>query len=123
MFEPKGVKIFRIPSPIFFANIEFFKDKLVEAVCMTRVLSSASVCFSLGVSEYKHAAHSVLQVGFKPMRVLRKRNKALRKIKKLFETMDNGITEVRTQISADASLGHILYMKYCIFCQQQNVFI
>uniref|UniRef100_A0A4W6E9D1 STAS domain-containing protein n=1 Tax=Lates calcarifer TaxID=8187 RepID=A0A4W6E9D1_LATCA len=27
IFEPKGVKIFRIPSPIFFANIEFFRDK------------------------------------------------------------------------------------------------
>uniref|UniRef100_A0A4W6E844 STAS domain-containing protein n=1 Tax=Lates calcarifer TaxID=8187 RepID=A0A4W6E844_LATCA len=52
IFEPKGVKIFRIPSPIFFANIEFFRDKLVEAV------------------------------GFNPLRVLRKRNKALRKIKK-----------------------------------------
>uniref|UniRef100_A0A4W6EA96 STAS domain-containing protein n=1 Tax=Lates calcarifer TaxID=8187 RepID=A0A4W6EA96_LATCA len=35
IFEPKGVKIFRIPSPIFFANIEFFRDKLVEAVCTT----------------------------------------------------------------------------------------
>ena len=30
--EPEGVKIFRIPSPIFFANIEFFKTKLTEAV-------------------------------------------------------------------------------------------
>uniref|UniRef100_A0A671Y651 Solute carrier family 26 member 3 n=1 Tax=Sparus aurata TaxID=8175 RepID=A0A671Y651_SPAAU len=50
--EPTGVKIFRIPSPIFFANIEFFKDKLVE-------------------------------VGFNPLRVLRKRNKAFRKIEKL----------------------------------------
>lgn len=32
IYEPKGVKIFKIPSPIFFANIEFFKDKLREAV-------------------------------------------------------------------------------------------
>lgn len=32
IFEPEGVKIFRIPSPIFFANIDFFRDKLVEAV-------------------------------------------------------------------------------------------
>uniref|UniRef100_A0A671YBR1 Solute carrier family 26 member 3 n=1 Tax=Sparus aurata TaxID=8175 RepID=A0A671YBR1_SPAAU len=54
--EPTGVKIFRIPSPIFFANIEFFKDKLVEAV------------------------------GFNPLRVLRKRNKAFRKIEKLLQT-------------------------------------
>ncbi|XP_041820353.1 solute carrier family 26 member 3 [Chelmon rostratus] len=61
--EPAGVKIFRIPSPIFFANIEFFKDKLVEAV------------------------------GFNPLRVLRKRNKALRKIKKLLQTKNPDITE------------------------------
>ena len=32
IYEPEGVKIFRIPSPIFFANIEFFRGKLVEAV-------------------------------------------------------------------------------------------
>lgn len=32
IYEPAGVKIFRIPSPIFFANIEFFRDKLVQAV-------------------------------------------------------------------------------------------
>ncbi|XP_041935411.1 chloride anion exchanger-like isoform X2 [Alosa sapidissima] len=50
--EPEGVTIFRIPSPIFFANIEFFRTKLTEAV------------------------------GFSPLRVLRKRNKALRKIRK-----------------------------------------
>ncbi|GLD48060.1 chloride anion exchanger-like protein [Lates japonicus] len=63
IFEPKGVKIFRIPSPIFFANIEFFRDKLVEAV------------------------------GFNPLRVLRKRNKALRKIKKQLQQKDDDITE------------------------------
>lgn len=28
------MKIFRIPSPIFFANIEFFRSKLVEAVSL-----------------------------------------------------------------------------------------
>ncbi|KAM8740422.1 chloride anion exchanger-like [Acanthopagrus schlegelii] len=61
--EPAGVKIFRIPSPIFFANIEFFKDKLVEAV------------------------------GFNPTRVLRKRNKALRKIEKLLQTNSDDVTE------------------------------
>ncbi|XP_032445887.1 chloride anion exchanger-like [Xiphophorus hellerii] len=61
--EPKGVKIFRIPSPIFFANIEFLRNKLVEAV------------------------------GFDPLRVLRKRNKTLRKIKKLLQKRDHGITE------------------------------
>ncbi|XP_015746211.1 chloride anion exchanger [Python bivittatus] len=53
IYEPEGVKIFRCPSPIFFANVDFFKDKLTAAV------------------------------GFKPLRVLRKRNKALRKIKKM----------------------------------------
>ncbi|KAL3048588.1 hypothetical protein OYC64_007191 [Pagothenia borchgrevinki] len=63
IFEPNGVKIFRIPSPIFFANIEFFRDKLVEAV------------------------------GFNPLRVLRKRNKALRKIKKLLRKQDGDISE------------------------------
>ncbi|TDG96906.1 hypothetical protein EPR50_G00234080 [Perca flavescens] len=63
ILEPKGVKIFRMPSPIFFANIEFFRDKLVEAV------------------------------GFNPLRVLRKRNKALRKIKKLLQKKDDAITE------------------------------
>uniref|UniRef100_A0A3B3YXK9 STAS domain-containing protein n=1 Tax=Poecilia mexicana TaxID=48701 RepID=A0A3B3YXK9_9TELE len=45
--EPEGVKIFRIPSPIFFANMDFFRNKLVEAL------------------------------GFNPLRVLKKRNKAL----------------------------------------------
>lgn len=50
MSEPNGVKIFRIPSPIFFANIDFFRDKLVEAV------------------------------GFNPLKVFKKRNKAIRKL-------------------------------------------
>ncbi|XP_053200114.1 chloride anion exchanger-like [Scomber japonicus] len=63
IFEPKGVKIFRIPSPIFFANIEFFRDKLIEAV------------------------------GFNPLRVLRKRNKAIRKIKKLLKEQGGDTTE------------------------------
>ncbi|KAG7236846.1 hypothetical protein INR49_000224 [Caranx melampygus] len=58
IYEPEGVKIFRIPSPIFFANIEFFKTKLVEAV------------------------------GFNPLRILRKRNKALRMIRKLLKKGD-----------------------------------
>ncbi|XP_044133105.1 chloride anion exchanger-like [Bufo gargarizans] len=53
IYEHHGIKIFRCPSPIFFANIDFFKDKLVTAA------------------------------GFNPLRVLRKRNKALRKIKKM----------------------------------------
>ncbi|XP_003268183.1 chloride anion exchanger [Nomascus leucogenys] len=53
MYEPEGVKIFRCPSPIYFANIGFFRQKLIDAV------------------------------GFSPLRILRKRNKALRKIRKL----------------------------------------
>ncbi|KAG7456245.1 hypothetical protein MATL_G00249710 [Megalops atlanticus] len=61
IYEPEGVKIFRIPSPIFFANIEFFRGKLVESV------------------------------GFNPLRVLRKRNKALRKIRKLLK---NGVLQI-----------------------------
>ncbi|XP_034530027.1 chloride anion exchanger-like [Notolabrus celidotus] len=63
LYEPQGVKIFRIPSPIFFANIDFFKDKLIEAV------------------------------GFNPLRVLRKRNKALMKIKAMWQKRDVNITE------------------------------
>ncbi|XP_067283007.1 solute carrier family 26 member 3 [Pseudorasbora parva] len=74
--EPDGVKIFKIPSPIFFANIDFFRDKLVQAV------------------------------GFSPLRVLKKRNKALRKIRKMLrngelEVTDRGL-KVR-QPSIDAS--------------------
>ncbi|XP_055480717.1 chloride anion exchanger [Psammomys obesus] len=53
VYEPEGVKIFRCPAPIYFANIGFFKQKLIEAV------------------------------GFNPLRILRKRNKALKKIRKL----------------------------------------
>ncbi|XP_061107819.1 chloride anion exchanger-like [Conger conger] len=63
VYEPEGVKIFRIPAPIFFANIEFFKGKLIESV------------------------------GFNPLRILRKRNKALRKIKKLLKNGELQITE------------------------------
>uniref|UniRef100_A0A8C1J439 Solute carrier family 26 member 3, tandem duplicate 2 n=1 Tax=Cyprinus carpio TaxID=7962 RepID=A0A8C1J439_CYPCA len=54
IYEPEGVKIFRIPSPIFFANIDFFRDKLKD-------------------------------VGFNPLRILRKRNKAVKKIKKMIK--------------------------------------
>ncbi|XP_066897740.1 chloride anion exchanger [Kogia breviceps] len=53
MYELDGVKIFRCPTPIYFANISFFKQKLIDAV------------------------------GFSPLRILRKRNKALKKIRKL----------------------------------------
>ncbi|XP_058511032.1 chloride anion exchanger [Ochotona princeps] len=53
IYEPEGVKIFRCPAPIYFANIGFFKHKVIEAI------------------------------GFSPLRILRKRNKALKKIRKL----------------------------------------
>uniref|UniRef100_A0A674NAS4 Solute carrier family 26 member 3 n=1 Tax=Takifugu rubripes TaxID=31033 RepID=A0A674NAS4_TAKRU len=65
IFEPKGVKIFKIPSPLFFANIEFFKEKLREAV------------------------------GFNPLKILKKRNKALRKVRNLAKKSNYDITEVR----------------------------
>uniref|UniRef100_A0A3B4A1Q0 STAS domain-containing protein n=1 Tax=Periophthalmus magnuspinnatus TaxID=409849 RepID=A0A3B4A1Q0_9GOBI len=67
IYEPPGVKIFRIPSPIFFANVEFFRNKLIEAV------------------------------GFNPLRVLKKRNKALRKIKKMLQQNNYHITEVKSE--------------------------
>ncbi|OCT87303.1 hypothetical protein XELAEV_18021001mg [Xenopus laevis] len=53
--EPEGIVIFRCPSPIFFANAGFFKEKVSAAV------------------------------GFNPLRILRKRNKALRKITALLK--------------------------------------
>ncbi|NXT58240.1 S26A3 protein, partial [Pluvianellus socialis] len=62
IYEPEGVKIFRCSSPIFFANIEFFREKLITAV------------------------------GFDPMRVLRKRNKALRKIRKMLKNGELQVT-------------------------------
>lgn len=62
IYEPEGVKIFRCPSPIFFANIDFFKDKLTAAV------------------------------GFNPLRVLRKRNKALRKIRRMLKKGELQVT-------------------------------
>ncbi|XP_035405205.2 chloride anion exchanger [Cygnus atratus] len=62
IYEPEGVKIFRCSSPIFFANIEFFKKKLITAV------------------------------GFNPLRVLRKRNKALRKIRKMLKKGELQVT-------------------------------
>uniref|UniRef100_A0A8C4RW56 Solute carrier family 26 member 3, tandem duplicate 2 n=1 Tax=Erpetoichthys calabaricus TaxID=27687 RepID=A0A8C4RW56_ERPCA len=61
VFEQEGVKIFRCPSPIFFANIDFFREKLTA-------------------------------VGFNPLRILRKRNKALRKLKKLLKKGELQVT-------------------------------
>ncbi|XP_066176361.1 chloride anion exchanger [Sylvia atricapilla] len=62
IYEPEGVKIFKCSSPIFFANIEFFREKLITAV------------------------------GFNPQRVLRKRNKALRKIRKMLKKGELQVT-------------------------------
>ncbi|XP_063783146.1 chloride anion exchanger-like [Pseudophryne corroboree] len=62
IYEHQGIKVFRCPSPIFFANIDFFRDKIVAAA------------------------------GFSPLRVLRKRNKALRKIKKLLSKGELQVT-------------------------------
>ncbi|XP_069621141.1 chloride anion exchanger-like [Ranitomeya imitator] len=61
--EPNGLKIFRCPSPLFFANSSFFKDKLIAVA------------------------------GFNPLWVLRKRNKALRKIKKLVKKGELQVTK------------------------------
>uniref|UniRef100_A0A4W3HLL8 Solute carrier family 26 member 3, tandem duplicate 2 n=1 Tax=Callorhinchus milii TaxID=7868 RepID=A0A4W3HLL8_CALMI len=55
IYEPEGLKIFRCPSPIFFANINSFRDKLIEVL------------------------------GFNPLRILRKRNRAVLKIRKLLK--------------------------------------
>uniref|UniRef100_A0A8C2HRG3 Chloride anion exchanger-like n=1 Tax=Cyprinus carpio TaxID=7962 RepID=A0A8C2HRG3_CYPCA len=67
IYEPEGVKIFRIPSPIFFANIDFFRDKLKDAV------------------------------GFNPLRILRKRNKAVKKMKKLLKKGELTLTSVQSE--------------------------
>uniref|UniRef100_A0A8C7IWE6 Solute carrier family 26 member 3 n=1 Tax=Oncorhynchus kisutch TaxID=8019 RepID=A0A8C7IWE6_ONCKI len=74
IYEPEGVKIFRIPSPIFFANIDFFRGKLVEAV------------------------------GFNPLRVLRKRNKALRTIRKLLKKGELQMTSVSGGVNWNSEL-------------------
>lgn len=92
MFEPKGVKIFKIPSPIFFANIEFFKDKLREAVgeaCTFSQLCCNRVFVKLTSNIW------LFQVGFNPLKILKKRNKALRKVKNLLKKSNSDITEVR----------------------------
>uniref|UniRef100_A0A8C1ZW81 Solute carrier family 26 member 3, tandem duplicate 2 n=1 Tax=Cyprinus carpio TaxID=7962 RepID=A0A8C1ZW81_CYPCA len=73
IYEPEGVKIFRIPSPIFFANIDFFRDKLKDAV------------------------------GFNPLRILRKRNKAVKKIKKMIKKGELTLTS-EFQINATCSM-------------------
>uniref|UniRef100_A0A8C6K2G3 SLC26A/SulP transporter domain-containing protein n=1 Tax=Melopsittacus undulatus TaxID=13146 RepID=A0A8C6K2G3_MELUD len=63
-YEPEGVKIFKCASPIFFANADFFREKLITAV------------------------------GFNPQRILRKRNKALRKVRKMLKNGELRVTPV-----------------------------
>ncbi|XP_072418538.1 chloride anion exchanger-like [Chiloscyllium punctatum] len=73
IYEPEGVKIFRCPSPIFFANVDFLRSKLIEAI------------------------------GFNPLRILRKRNKALKKIKKMLRKGELVITSKGYVQTADRS--------------------
>ncbi|XP_039616460.1 chloride anion exchanger-like [Polypterus senegalus] len=73
--EQEGVKIFRCPSPIFFANIDFFREKLTAAV------------------------------GFNPLRILRKRNKALRKLKKLLKKGELQVTSRGLVLANAAALS------------------
>uniref|UniRef100_A0A8C1Y239 Solute carrier family 26 member 4 n=1 Tax=Cyprinus carpio TaxID=7962 RepID=A0A8C1Y239_CYPCA len=67
--EIPGIKIFKCNSPIYFANIDYFKEKLRE------------------------------EVGFDAVRVFKKRNKALKKIHKLIkkgklQATENGLVPV-----------------------------
>lgn len=61
--EIPGVKIFKCNSPIYFANIDYFKEKLRD------------------------------EVGFDAVRVFKKRNKALKKIHKLIKKGQLQVTE------------------------------
>ncbi|KAG8508488.1 Chloride anion exchanger [Galemys pyrenaicus] len=93
IYEPEGVKIFRCPTPIYFANINFFKQKLTDAVrylpdvpqsvrpIHLELLELCSI--SVRIFRTLVTQQCVFQVGFSPLRVLRKRNKALKKIRKL----------------------------------------
>lgn len=94
IFEPKGVKIFKIPSPLFFANIEFFKEKLREAVRKARIISQLCCTLAFSLNEANSNAW-LFQVGFNPLKILKKRNKALRKVKNLAKKSNYDITEVR----------------------------
>uniref|UniRef100_A0A8B9CZS1 Solute carrier family 26 member 3 n=1 Tax=Anser brachyrhynchus TaxID=132585 RepID=A0A8B9CZS1_9AVES len=97
IYEPEGVKIFRCSSPIFFANIEFFKEKLITAV------------------------------GFNPLRVLRKRNKALRKIRKMLKKGELQVTPtlkefIRIDIDiyiAGAHEGFLEKLERCAFFDEE----
>uniref|UniRef100_A0A8D0KPW9 Solute carrier family 26 member 3 n=1 Tax=Strix occidentalis caurina TaxID=311401 RepID=A0A8D0KPW9_STROC len=92
IYEPEGVKIFRCSSPIFFANIEFFREKLITAV------------------------------GFSPLRVLRKRNKALRKIKKMLKKGELQVTPTLKEfvrINIDIYVGFLDKLERCAFFDEE----
>ncbi|XP_069765586.1 pendrin-like isoform X2 [Narcine bancroftii] len=55
LVEPKGLKIFKFSSPLFFGSVEYFKERLIHVV------------------------------GFDPVRVFNKRTKALKKIQSLIK--------------------------------------
>lgn len=57
----------------------------------------------VGIYVCKYGVNTWLfQVGFNPLRVLRKRNKALRKIKKQLQQKDDDITEVRHKTATNS---------------------
>lgn len=119
------MKIFRIPSPIFFANIDFFKRKLVEAVSTTSFANLLGMktntksfyqetsvylidkLFPPCLNNFTHTNLLSYQVGFNPLRVLRKRNKALRTIRKLLKKGDLQWTTVRQAMTLSLSLPSV----------------
>lgn len=94
------------------------KDSLPDIFCQYRILQGQACesCmfanFQLPLLQhycvwcvYDHDVNIwMLQVGFNPMRVLRKRNKALRKIKKVLKDKDSDITEVRYKTTTNSAL-------------------
>uniref|UniRef100_A0A7M4F574 Solute carrier family 26 member 3 n=1 Tax=Crocodylus porosus TaxID=8502 RepID=A0A7M4F574_CROPO len=97
IYEPDGVKIFRCSAPVFFANMEYFKDKLIKAV------------------------------GFNPLRVLRKRNKALRKIRKMLKKGELQVTPTLKEfIRIDVDIyivgvhdGFLDKLERCVFFDEE----
>ncbi|XP_059904615.1 LOW QUALITY PROTEIN: pendrin-like [Gadus macrocephalus] len=73
--EIPGVKIFRCSSPVYFANVDYFKDRLRAAV------------------------------GFDAVRVFKKRSKALKKIHKLIRKGQLKATETGLVLTEDQSPG------------------
>uniref|UniRef100_A0A8C5FFB2 Solute carrier family 26 member 4 n=1 Tax=Gadus morhua TaxID=8049 RepID=A0A8C5FFB2_GADMO len=73
--EIPGIKIFRCSSPVYFANVDYFKDRLRAAV------------------------------GFDAVRVFKKRSKALKKIHKLIRKGQLKATETGLVLAEDQSPG------------------